>query len=83
MNWSGVMPAMTTPFTPEMKVDHAFLAQHAAWQLGNGCDGLVLLGSLGEGAAGWVAGLVNAYPAESVKLAELVKAGRREKAVWK
>lgn len=50
MNWSGVMPAMTTPFTPDMKVDHAFLAQHAAWQLGNGCTGLVMLGSLGEGA---------------------------------
>jgi len=50
MNWSGVMPAMTTPFTPEMKVDQAFLAQHAAWQLGNGCVGLIMLGSLGEGA---------------------------------
>jgi 1-pyrroline-4-hydroxy-2-carboxylate deaminase len=50
MNWSGVMPAMTTPFDTNMKVDHGFLAQHAAWQLGNGCEGLVMLGSLGEGA---------------------------------
>lgn len=50
MNWSGVMPAMTTPFDTDMKVDHKFLAQHAAWQLGNGCSGLVMLGSLGEGA---------------------------------
>lgn len=50
MKWSGVMPAMTTPFTADMKVDHAFLAQHAAWQLGNGCVGLIMLGSLGEGA---------------------------------
>src|ERR1017187_3464195 len=50
MNWSGVMPAMTTPFDTNMKVDHGFLAQHAAWQLGNGCHGLVMLGSLGEGA---------------------------------
>jgi dihydrodipicolinate synthase/N-acetylneuraminate lyase len=50
MNWSGVMPAMTTPFDTNMKVDHGFLAQHAAWQLGNGCAGLVMLGSLGEGA---------------------------------
>ena len=50
MNWSGVMPAMTTPFDTKMKVDHGFLAQHAAWQLGNGCEGLVMLGSLGEGA---------------------------------
>src|ERR1700753_4110118 len=50
MNWSGVLPAMTTPFDTGMKVDHGFLAQHAAWQLGNGCSGLVMLGSLGEGA---------------------------------
>jgi len=50
MNWSGVLPAMTTPFDVEMKVDHSFLAQHAAWLLGNGCAGLVMLGSLGEGA---------------------------------
>jgi 1-pyrroline-4-hydroxy-2-carboxylate deaminase len=50
VNWSGVMPAMTTPFDPSMNVDHKFLAQHAAWQLGNGCSGLVMLGSLGEGA---------------------------------
>jgi 4-hydroxy-tetrahydrodipicolinate synthase len=44
------MPAMTTPFDTNMKVDHKFLTQHAAWQLGNGCHGLVMLGSLGEGA---------------------------------
>ncbi len=50
MNWTGVLPAMTTPFDLDMQVDHRFLAQHAAWQLGNGCAGLVMLGSLGEGA---------------------------------
>jgi len=50
MNFTGVLPAMTTPFDTNMKVDHRFLAQHAAWQLGNGCAGLVMLGSLGEGA---------------------------------
>ena len=50
MNWLGVMPAMTTPFDTNLKVDHAYMAQHAAWLLGNGCTGLVLLGSLGEGA---------------------------------
>ena len=51
MNWSGVMPAMTTAFDDKLNVDHGFLAQHAAWLLGNGCTGLVMLGSLGEGAA--------------------------------
>ena len=50
MKWFGVMPAMTTPFDSKLAVDHSFLAQHAAWLLENGCTGLVMLGSLGEGA---------------------------------
>ncbi len=50
MNWFGVMPAMTTPFHEDFSVDHVFLARHAAWLLENGCTGLVMLGSLGEGA---------------------------------
>ncbi len=50
MNWSGVMPAMTTPFDANLAVDHSFLAKHAAWLLENGSKGLVMLGSLGEGA---------------------------------
>lgn len=50
MNWAGVIPAMTTPFDSNDAVDHAFLAQHATWLLANKCTGLVLLGSLGEGA---------------------------------
>jgi dihydrodipicolinate synthase/N-acetylneuraminate lyase len=50
MNWQGVLPAMTTAFDENLAVDHAFMAQHAAWMLDNGCTGLVMLGSLGEGA---------------------------------
>ena len=50
MNWFGVMPAMTTPFDSTRAVDHPFLTHHAAWLLENGCTGLVMLGSLGEGA---------------------------------
>jgi len=50
MNWFGVMPAMTTPFDKDLAVDHALLARHAEWLLENGCTGLVMLGSLGEGA---------------------------------
>ncbi len=50
MNWSGVLPAMTTPFDSNLAVDHAFLAAHATWLLENGSSGLVMLGSLGEGA---------------------------------
>jgi 1-pyrroline-4-hydroxy-2-carboxylate deaminase len=50
MNWSGVMPAITTPFREDLSVDHAFLAKHAKWMIEAGCSGIVALGSLGEGA---------------------------------
>jgi 4-hydroxy-tetrahydrodipicolinate synthase len=50
MNWKGVMPAVTTAFNEELKVDHAFMAEHIRWLVDNGCTGVVPLGSLGEGA---------------------------------
>lgn len=50
MNWKGVMPAITTCFDENLKVDHDFMAKHYLWLLDNGCSGIVLLGSLGEGA---------------------------------
>jgi 4-hydroxy-tetrahydrodipicolinate synthase len=50
MSWTGVMPAITTPFTADGDVDHAFLARHALWMIEAGCTGIVALGSLGEGA---------------------------------
>jgi dihydrodipicolinate synthase/N-acetylneuraminate lyase len=50
MQWNGVMPAMTTAFHPDLSIDHEFMKQHANWMLANGCTGLVMLGSLGEGA---------------------------------
>ena len=50
MQWIGVMPAMTTAFHPDLSVDHEFMRRHADWMLSNGCTGLVMLGSLGEGA---------------------------------
>ncbi len=48
MNWSGVMPAMTTAFDDRLEVDHKFIARHARWLVENGCSGIVCLGSLGE-----------------------------------
>lgn len=48
--WRGVIPAITTPFTADDKVDHAFLARHARVMMDAGCTGMVPLGSLGEGA---------------------------------
>jgi 4-hydroxy-tetrahydrodipicolinate synthase len=50
MTWKGVVPAITTPFDADLRVDHTFLAEHARWLVNNGCAGLVALGSLGEGA---------------------------------
>jgi len=48
MNWTGVMPAMTTAFHPDLSVDHDTVAHHAQWLLENGCTGIICLGSLGE-----------------------------------
>jgi 1-pyrroline-4-hydroxy-2-carboxylate deaminase len=48
MNFTGVMPAMTTAFDKDLNVDHAFVARHAQWLIENGCTGIVCLGSLGE-----------------------------------
>jgi 1-pyrroline-4-hydroxy-2-carboxylate deaminase len=50
MQWNGIMPAMTTGFDPQLKVDHPFVARHARWLQANGCTAIVCLGSLGEAA---------------------------------
>jgi len=50
IRWRGVLPAITTPFTRSLAVDHEFLARHAAWMIEHGSSGIVALGSLGEGA---------------------------------
>jgi 1-pyrroline-4-hydroxy-2-carboxylate deaminase len=50
MIWKGVMPAITTSFDQDYKVDHRFMTEHCRWLLENGCSGIVALGSLGEGA---------------------------------
>jgi 1-pyrroline-4-hydroxy-2-carboxylate deaminase len=50
MNWTGVLPAITTCFNPDLSVDHSFMVEHSRWLLDNGCAGVVVLGSLGEGA---------------------------------
>ena len=50
MKWTGVMPAITTPFTENDTVDLEFLKSHAQWMIDAGCTGMIGLGSLGEGA---------------------------------
>lgn len=51
MNWKGVIPAITTDFTEDLRIDHSFMTKHCRWLLDSGCAGIVALGSLGEGAA--------------------------------
>lgn len=51
MNWTGVMPAITTCFDRDYQVDHKFMAEHCQWLIERGCTGIVPLGSLGEGSA--------------------------------
>jgi 4-hydroxy-tetrahydrodipicolinate synthase len=50
MNWKGVIPAITTYFNEDLRVDHNSMSGHCRWLLDNGCAGIVALGSLGEGA---------------------------------
>lgn len=49
MDWTGVMPAITTCFDEDLNIDHEFTARHVAWLVDNGCTGIVTNGSLGEG----------------------------------
>jgi 1-pyrroline-4-hydroxy-2-carboxylate deaminase len=49
MKWQGVFPAITTPFAPDLTIDHDFLRKHVDVMIAAGCRGVVALGSLGEG----------------------------------
>ncbi|MEU9332433.1 dihydrodipicolinate synthase family protein [Streptomyces sp. NPDC048290] len=46
--WHGVLVAAALPLTPDLAVDHGRFAEHCAWLVENGCDGVVANGSLGE-----------------------------------
>jgi len=49
--WSGVFPALTTPFREDSSIDFAALSAHIERLLAAGIHGLVVLGSLGENAS--------------------------------
>jgi len=49
-HWRGVLPAITTPFARDLRVDSGALAGHVRWMIDSGCAGIVALGSLGESA---------------------------------
>ena len=48
--WTGLFPAVTTPFNSDLTIDHDFLRRHVSWLVDHGCTGIVALGSLGESA---------------------------------
>ncbi len=48
---SGFWVASATPLDARGGVDHGLLAEHAQWLFGQGCDGLVLFGTSGEGTS--------------------------------
>lgn len=48
MKWEGVLPALTTKFTPDELLDHTALHKNIDAQIEAGVDGIVLCGSLGE-----------------------------------
>ncbi len=47
--WAGVIPAVTTKFTEDDRLDHAEMERCFALQMEAGCDGIIVCGSLGEG----------------------------------
>jgi 1-pyrroline-4-hydroxy-2-carboxylate deaminase len=47
----GVLVAITTPFAADGRVDHAAFVAHARWLADRNVGGIVVAGSLGEGAA--------------------------------
>lgn len=66
MNWTGVMPAMTTNFLEDGRIDYPACARHARWLVENGSSGIISLGSLSEAAT--------MSPAEKLKLLETLAA---------
>ncbi|MFD4144311.1 dihydrodipicolinate synthase family protein [Streptomyces sp. NPDC058572] len=46
--WHGIMVATALPLRDDHSVDHDAYAEHVAWLIANGCDGVVPNGSLGE-----------------------------------
>ena len=46
---AGVMAAGLTAFNDDLSVDVAGTLDHTRWLLDNGCDGVLLFGTTGEG----------------------------------
>ena len=50
VQFSGVMPAITTQFNVDLSVDHGAVTSNVQWLVQAGCTGIVPCGSLGESA---------------------------------
>ncbi|MGW0880307.1 dihydrodipicolinate synthase family protein [Streptomyces sp. NPDC002671] len=46
--WRGILVATALPLRADLSVDYDRFAEHCAWLVANGCDGVVPNGSLGE-----------------------------------
>ena len=46
--WQGVFPALTTPLTPDDRIDFILFEKNLRAQLTAGVDAVILGGSLGE-----------------------------------
>ena len=47
----GLSCALSTPFTSQDMIDLPAFSEHARWTLANGCDGVTVFGTTGEGAS--------------------------------
>lgn len=71
VNWQGVYPALTTPFTESDSIDYQMFEQNLRAQLDAGVDGVVLGGTLGEASS-----LLNEEKYDLVRFAVEKAAGR-------
>ncbi|MES2325451.1 MAG: dihydrodipicolinate synthase family protein [Pseudomonadota bacterium] len=69
--WQGVIPAVSTKFTEDDKLDFAEMERCFALQMAAGCDGLIACGSLGEGPM-----LSHAERLDVLRVAKQVAAGK-------
>ena len=71
----GVFAAALTPFTQALEPDTALFVAHCRWLLDNGCDGLVPIGTTGEGNSLSVRqrlGLIDAAAGSGLPMAKFI-----------
>ena len=51
IDWQAIFPAVTTPFLPDLSIDHEALARHLDWLIECGSGGVVMAAATGEGSS--------------------------------